>query len=82
MLGKYDTYKGSTPTFPFSKSKSFSTKGNMILIKDRHPFCIHHPPFHILGNMILIKDRHLNILNFTTLKIFLGNMILVKRDLN
>ena len=42
-----------------SKFKMFSTKGNMILIKDRHapitccPFCIFGE-----GNMILIKDRH------------------------
>ena len=35
ILGKYDTYKGSTLELNSSFSSSFR-QGNMILIKDRH----------------------------------------------
>ena len=50
--GKYDTYKGSTPSFTISINHDFGL-GNMILIKDRHHF-----KFHMFSPLIFTGEKY------------------------
>ena len=64
ILGKYDTYKGSTQNLPYLfLSRRF--QGNMILIKDRHmTIVLVIWTSRAEGNMILIKDYVLGVICF------------------
>ena len=65
LIGKYDTYKGSTLSLTWNKVFRYEL-GNMILIKDRHPCTTGYEIAQsgTWGNMILIKDYVFGVICF------------------